>query len=842
MIIFENLKFSAQMAIRELRSGISGFRIFLICLVLGVGTITAVGTVKSGIEYAIGEKGSELLGGDAEAEFTYRLANTEELDWLKSISANMSEILEFRSMANVIRDGQKETALTQIKAIDDKYPLIGDVQLSSGRALRDILRQPKSAIMESDLVSRLGISIGDSFSLGLTEFILRDIIITSPDDAGANFGLGPRTILKTEDLKTSGLIAPGTLFSAKYRLMIAPSENFDTLKTLAKTKFENSGMRWRDSRNGAPGISEFVTRLSAFFIMVGLAGLIVGGVGIGSAVKSYLNRKIATIAVLRSLGATNFQIFMTYFIQLSILSLLGIALGLGLGASAPHILAPFLSVIIPIPIGIVFSLKPIYEAAIYGAIIATLFTLWPLSKCENIQTAALFREMNLLSYRLPRFKYLVWSLGLLIILLLTSALFNQNPKLTSWFALGFSVAVLALFLSARILMAIIKKLARFANGHPSTRWALASMGGTQEGTSNSLLAIGLGLTVLGIIGQVDGNLRTSINNDLPKVAPSYFVIDIQKSQIEEVRRTLNSYNGVTSFDEAPMLRGIITKINNEQASEVAGDHWVIRGDRGITYFEELPGRFNLTEGRLWPKNYSGKTQISFAAEQAEELGIGLGDRITVNIMGKEITGEITSLRNVDFSTAGIGFVIAMNPSALKNAPHSFITTIYANTESENGIFNTLARKFPNITLIKVKGVIERVSDLLGSIATASSYGALTTLITGFLVLLGSAASGQSARSYDAAILKTLGATQKELIISYIIRFSFIGATAGCVAIFFAICGAWGITTYVLELSFQIIWPTVFLVITGGLVANLLAGLYFAIKSLKVSPAKFLRSQ
>ena len=842
MIIFENLKFSAQMAIRELRSGISGFRLFLICLVLGVGTITAVGTVKSGIEYAISEKGSELLGGDAEAEFTYRLANTEELNWLKSISTNMSEILEFRSMANVIRDGQNERALTQIKAIDDKYPLIGDVQLSSGRALQDILRQPKSAIMESDLVSRLGISIGDSFRLGLTEFILRDIIVTSPDDAGANFGLGPRTILKTADLKTSGLIVPGTLFSAKYRLQIDPSENLDSLETLAKTKFENSGMRWRDSRNGAPGISEFVTRLSAFFIMVGLAGLIVGGVGIGSAVKSYLNRKITTIAVLRSLGATDFQIFMTYFIQISMLSLLGIALGLGLGASAPHILAPFLKVIIPIPIDIVFSLKPIYEAAIYGAIIATLFTLWPLSRCENIQTAALFREMNLLSYSLPRFKYVVSSVGLLIILLITSALFNQDPKLTSWFALGFSVAVLALFLSARILMAIIKKLARFANGRPSTRWALASMGGTQEGTSNSLLAIGLGLTVLAIIGQVDGNLRTSINNDLPKVAPSYFVIDIQKSQIEEIRRILNSYDGVTSFDEAPMLRGIITKINNEQASEVAGDHWVIKGDRGITYFEELPERFNLTEGLLWPRNYSGKTQISFSAEQADELGLGLGDNLTVNIMGKEITGEITSLRNVDFSTAGIGFVIAMNPSALKNAPHSFITTIYANTESEIGIFNTLARKFPNITLIKVRGVIERVSDLLGSIATASSYGALTTLATGFLVLLGSAASGQSARSYDAAILKTLGATQKELIISYIIRFSVIGATAGCIAIFFAICGAWSITTYVLELPFQIIWPTVFLVITGGLVANVLAGLYFAIMSLKVKPAKFLRSQ
>ena len=391
-------------------------------------------------------------------------------------------------------------------------------------------------------------------------------------------------------------------------------------------------------------------------------------------------------------------------------------------------------------------------------------------------------------------------------------------------------------------MYCIRKFSRVINGHPSTRWALAAMGGTQEGTNNSLIAIGLGLTVLALIGQIDGNLRTSINNDLPEVAPSYFVIDIQKSQIEEVRDILNSNKGVISFDEAPMLRGIITKINNKQASEVAGDHWVIRGDRGITYFEELPKRFNLTKGQLWPKDYSGATQISFAAEQAEELGLGIGDSVTVNIMGREITGEITSLRNVDFSSAGIGFVIAMNPSALKTAPHSFIMTIYASTEAETAVFNNLSSRFSNITLIKVRNVIERVSNLLSSMATASSYGALTTLAMGFLVLLGSAASGQSARSYDAAILKTLGATRQDLIISYIIRFSLIGATAGFVAIFFAIGGAWCITSFVLELPFKIIWDTALVIIMGGLIANLLAGLYFATQALKIKPANFLRAQ
>ena len=830
------------MAIRELRSGVSGFRIFLACLILGVGTISAIGTVKSGIEIAISEKGSELLGGNAEAEFTYRLANTEELKWLETISQNISRIIEFRSMAKFVEGGTNERALTQVKAVDNEYPLIGNVQLVSGKSFKDVFRQPKSAVMESDLASRLGIDIGETFSLGLTKFVLRDIIQSSPDDAGTNFGLGPRTIIKSEDLLDSGLIAPGTLFTAKYRLLIEPLKNLDELRALAKIKFENNGMRWRDARNGAPGISEFVSRLSAFFIMVGLAGLVVGGVGIGSAVKSYLNRKISTIAVMRSLGATNFQIFMTYFVQLAIISFIGITIGLVIGASVPHLCAPLLKVLIPIPISIVFSIKPLVEAAIYGTIIATLFTLWPLSRCENIQAAALFREMNLIKDGLPRLKYLVLSFILVIILLIISAVFNQNPELTSWFALGFTVALVTLFLSARLLMYCIKKLGRVINGHPSTRWALAAMGGTQEGTNNSLIAIGLGLTVLAIIGQVDGNLRTSINNNLPEVAPSYFVIDIQKSQIEEVRDILNSNKGVISFDEAPMLRGIITKINNKQASEVAGDHWVIRGDRGITYFEELPKRFNLTKGQLWPKDYSGATQISFAAEQAEELGIGIGDSVTVNIMGREITGEITSLRNVDFSSAGIGFVIAMNPSALKKAPHSFIMTIYASTEAETEVFNDLSSRFSNITLIKVRNVIERVSNLLSSMATASSYGALTTLAMGFLVLLGSAASGQSARSYDAAILKTLGATRKDLIISYIIRFSLIGATAGFVAIFFAVGGAWCITSLVLELPFKIIWDTALMIIIGGLIANLLAGLYFATQALKIKPANFLRAQ
>ena len=291
-----------------------------------------------------------------------------------------------------------------------------------------------------------------------------------------------------------------------------------------------------------------------------------------------------------------------------------------------------------------------------------------------------------------------------------------------------------------------------------------------------------------------------------------------------------------------MLRGVITKINNTPAREVAGSHWVTSGDRGVTYAHKPPQMTQVTKGEWWPENYEGPPQISFAAEEAAEIGLKLGDTLTINILGRDITGTITSFRDVDFSTAEIGFILTMNPTALNGAPHTYISTIYAEESSEIQILQEISTEYPNVTAIRVKEAINRVKDILTSIVKAISYGAGATLLTGFLVLIGAAAVGTQARIYEAAILKTLGAKRYQILLSFSIRAAMLGLGAGIIALLVGIIGGWAVSTFMMETDYSIIWTSAFAVIAGGVIATLGAGLIFIWRQLSARPARVLRDR
>jgi len=405
--------------------------------------------------------------------------------------------------------------------------------------------------------------------------------------------------------------------------------------------------------------------------------------------------------------------------------------------------------------------------------------------------------------------------------------------------LAATLAVLAL--AATVLRLIARAAAKRVRGHPRLRWALAAIGGPGEGATAVVLALGLGLSVLAAVGQIDGNLRRAISGNLPDVAPSYFFVDIQKDQINGFTERLTSDAAVGRVESAPMLRGVVTEINGQPAQEVAVDHWVVRGDRGITYAAEPGEDTRITAGDWWAEDYTGPPQISFAAEEAEELGLSLGDSLTLNVLGRAITGEITSFREVDFSTAGIGFVLTMNPAALAGAPHSFISTVYAEPEAETAILRDLAEAYPNITAIRVRDAIDRVAAVLAGLASAISFGALATLATGFMVLIGAAAAGTGARSYEAALLKTMGASRRTIASSFVLRAALLGLFAGGVALMAGIAGGWAVSHYVMETDFTVIWPNALMIIAGGVLGTVLAGLGFALKALNARPADMLRA-
>ncbi|WP_299967785.1 FtsX-like permease family protein [uncultured Roseobacter sp.] len=840
-----SLALATRLARRELRGGLRGFRIFLACLALGVAAIAAVGSVRSGIEAGLAREGAALLGGDAEMDFTYRYANEAERAWMEATATAVSEIVDFRSMAVVGEGDAARRALTQIKAVDDAYPLIGTVVLEPNITL-DAALTPQDgipgAVMERVLIDRLGLTLGDRFRLGTQVFYLSAVLVREPDSAAGGFALGPRTIVTTPSLAESQLLAPGTLFSTKYRLALPPETDLASLAVEARSRFEPTGMRWTDARNGAPGVSEFVDRLGAFLVLVGLSGLAVGGVGVSSAVRAYLAGKTGVIATLRTLGATRRLIFQTYFLQIGALSLLGIAIGLLLGALVPVAFAPLIEARLPIPAAIAIYPAPLAEAAIYGLLTAFLFTLWPLARAEEIKPATLFRDALSSHRRLPALPYLLTTGLVLAALLSLAGLFSGTWWLTLWTAGGICGALVLLSAAALAIRALSRRMAARSYGRAPLRWALAAISGPREGAGSVVLSLGLGLSVLAAVGQIDGNLRGAITGNLPEVAPSYFFVDIQQDQMAGFTTRLTEDPAVRDVQSAPMLRGIITRINDRPAREVAGDHWVLQGDRGVTYSAAMPDNTRLIAGDWWAEDYTGPPLISFAAEEAAEMGLAIGDTMTINILGRDITGTLASFREVDFSTAGIGFILSMNPAALAGAPHSFISTVYAEPQAEAQILRDLADSYPNITAIRVRDAIDRVADVLSGLAAATSYGAAATLLTGFLVLIGAAAAGTGARVFEAAVLKTLGASRRSILISFALRAGLLGLAAGLVALAAGIAGGWAVSHFIMDISYRVIWPSALAIIVGGVLATLAAGLAFAWAPLNARPAQVLRAR
>ena len=812
----------------------------MLCLIFGVASITAIGSLRGAIEAGLNSNGRVFLGGDAEIELTYRRASPQENDWMAQQSLQKPEILDFRSMA-VARDTSKRI-LTQVKAVDAAYPLVGEIVLSNGMSLPEALAGQNDlpgAVVAPALMRRLQLNLGDIMQLGEQEFVVMATLEKEPDNFG-NFALGPRSIVLAQDLEGSGLLSQGTIFSSKYRLILPNGADFDKVKAVFETDWATAGGKWKDARNASPGAARAIDRLSTFLVLIGLSGLVVGGIGVSAAVRAFVAKKTGNIAVLKTLGATPRQIFWIYSLQIIAYTVVAVILGVLLGAVAPFLARPFLPE--SLSAVAVISVYPgaLLEAATYGALAAAIFSIWPLAQTEQIRPANLFRGGTPQSW--PAARYVI-----VLVILLGGALwgavqFSGSITMTFWLLGGISLALLFLALMAGLFQLILKRVVRgkALQGRLALRAAVSAIASGTERAGPVVMGIGLGLAVLAAVGQIDGNLRNSMTKSLPDKAPSFFFLDIQSGQLDEFNQRLSDNTEVDRVETAPMLRGLVTQINGKPAAEVGGDHWVLRGDRGISYAAGMPENTSLIAGQWWADDYSGPAQISFSAEAAEEIGIGIGDSLTLNVLGRDITATITSLRDVDFSNAGMGFVILLNAAALAGAPHSHIATVYASEVAEIAILDELGQAFPNVTGIQIREAVLMVSGIVSSIASAASIGAIATLITGFLILIGAASASSEQRAYETAVLKTLGATRREILVSFALRSSMIGALAASVALGAGLLGGWAVNNFVFESSFEVIWSNAALIILGGVGATLITGVLFALGPLSQSAAAELR--
>jgi len=840
-----------RFALREMRGGLKGFYVFIACIAIGVGTIAGVGSLARALTDGIVAEGQTILGGDLDVSLIHRRLDGDERTWLDNLG-RMSEMAEMRAM--VRRPDTSDQALVELKAVDGAYPLYGTVELDAGGSLDEALAgsaAPYPVVADATLLARLGVDIGDTLALGRTSVRVVDTIDSEPDKLSGGVEFGPRLMISVDALDETGLVQPGSLVRWHYRIAGETSSfsasRIEDITQAANTTFPQAGWRIRSRTDAAPGLRDSIGRFAQFLTLVGLTALVVGGVGVANAVKAYLDRKRAVIATFRCLGADGGFVFRVYLIQILLLAGIGIAIGLVIGAVIPPLAAVLLEGILPVS-----SLTGIFPAqlalsVLYGLLTALAFALWPLGRAHDVPPTALFRERSGSEVRLPRRRYLAATAAVTVVLAVVAVLLAHDRFL----ALVYVVAVAAAFLLLRVVAWVIMALARRSPRPRSTgaRLALSNIHRRGALTPTVVLSLGLGLALLVTLALIDGNLRSTLTSRLPDEAPSFFFVDIQDREKDAFLQTLEGDAPAALIETQPMLRGRIVALKGIPAADYPAPpeaQWVLRGDRGITYSETLPDNSKVVAGQWWPQDYQGTPLVSFAEELGRELGLEIGDSVTVNVLGREIETEVANFRTVAWESLSINFVMVFSPNTFAGAPHAHLATLTypdgGTTEEEVGLLRTLAETHPTVTAVRVKDALDAVNDVVGDIALAIRAAASVTLVASILVLGGALAASHRGRIYDAVILKTLGATRARLVGAFALEYAIIGAATAVFAILTGTLAAWYVLTDIMDVEFEMMPLTAAGAVVVALGVTVGLGLVGTWRALGEKPAAILRNQ
>jgi putative ABC transport system permease protein len=836
-----------RIGMRELRGGLRGFQIFVACLALGVMVIAAVGALGDALRAGFARQGEMILGGDMTFARMHMRASQPERSAFDAIGT-VSETATMRTM--VRRMDLSEQALAELKAVDDRYPLVGAVTVETGQ-FRSFLAGP-GAVADGMLLERLGLKVGDRAKLGDTEIEIRAVLTAEPDGVADRLTYGPRLFVSLATLEATGLAKPGTLIKWRYAIDLpdAVLSDRDALKNLRASiaaSLPEAGFTSVDRHNPSPQVTRTLERLRQFLILIGLASLLIGGVGIANSVTTFIDKRVKVIAVLRSIGATTSQVFGIFLVQILAMTVIGIAIGLALGVAVPSLIDRMYGDALPIRAEFAVSPRSLAVAAIYGLLVSLMFALWPLGRTAHVKASVLFRDAITPRQGRPSPRVML-ALGALVIGLLGLALLTSDPK-----SLVFYVAA-GLTLMLVVFGYVGGAVARAARRVPKPSWpplalAVRNIGAPDGLTRSVVLSLGTGLSLLVAVALANASLVDELKGRLPDQSPDYFLLDVPKADYPGLAARIATAVPDVELTDAPMLRGRLVKLKGvpvEQLKAPAEAQWVLNGDRGLSYTSKIPEGSKVVAGNWWPGDYTGPPLVSFEADLAKKLGLALGDIVTVNVLGRNIDATITNLREVKWESIAINFVMVFTPNTLQAAPHNFLATIRlpkgTPRATEVSLVRDLGVAYPTVSAIRVRDAIDQVNKVFAKIMLAVQAAGSVTLLAGALVLAGALATAQRRRILEAVILKTIGARRRQILAAHALEYALLATLAALVAVVLGSLVAWVAVTRVMDLEFVFSLNAVLLTLAAaaGLIA--LFGGFGTWRVLKARPVPYLRSE
>ena len=828
-----------KIARRDLHRRFRGLRLLLVCLFLGVGALAAIGSLTGAIRGELEERGREILGGDIEVEVWQRDLSNDEKIALEQLGA-ISGGVRMQAMAST----EDAAAPVELKSVDDSYPLYGALTLTDGRSVgAPPLGQ---AWLAEGAAQRLDVAPGDTFTLGTLTLEVGGIIAEEPDRLSEGFALGPTMIVAVGIPEDAGLAAPGSMFQSKYRVAFETERDpQDTADALVE-EFPNAGFDMRTRDRASPGADRFVSRMGEFLTLVGLAALVIAGIGIGGGVSSYLEARRNSVATLKILGATSTDIARIYALQLGAAALAGALAGLVVGVLVTPVLGYALGGLLPVRVGVLFDPWALLRAAAFGLLVALIFAAPPLQRARHFPAMALMRARVTRLGANRRDLLLPVGGGLAAILALALVGVPQ-PMLSLLFLAGAAGLLLLLALLGLGIRKLSTRLPRPAN--PLLRNALANLDRPGAQTGALVTALGFGLSAFVLLAGIQTSLDANIARSVPQEAPDYFVLDIPRDRVGEFEQTVLQDHPDAYLRVVPNLRGAVLAYGPEDAmvrvadlEEIPDGAWPLRGERGLTYSDKVPEGNRITEGQWWGPFYDGEPLVSIEDGFARALDLKVGDYLTIGVLGVERRARIANFREIDWDSMGFNYAMVFSPNALNDAPHNLAATIDLPEGSQTGpLLRQLVRSFPSSSVIEVGQVLEEARVILEQVGIAILAAASVAVLAGIAVLLGAIAAARASRMYDNVILRVLGASRGQLLLLQLLEYGILALLLAGVALGLGSLMAWLVVVQLFEFDWLPDWPRVLAVLGGGLLLVLGFALGGSLPLLRAKPAQALRT-
>jgi putative ABC transport system permease protein len=843
------VSFILQMARREVRSSWKRLFFFFLCIGIGVASIVALRSTIQNANQAVAGEARLFLTADVQVD-SARPWTPESLAPINALAQpplvqGRAETIEANTMIRPADPGHEGAMMVELKGIESPFPLYGDFQLSDGRPFDYALLANNGAVVAPLVLERLGLAVGSEVKIGSSTFQIRGTVTHEPGGGGGGFRMGPRVFIERSAVEATGLTAFGSRARRKIFFKTAPGQ-MERFAEELRADLKNSLITVRSYKDSQENLNEQFTRAENYLSLTGLVILVLGGIGVSSVTRVFIEQKRKTIAVLKCLGATGPRITATYLVQVIALGLAGSLLGVGLAKVSLVAARHFFSESLPSNMSYQLTRSSVATGIGLGLLISVLFSALPLLRIRHIKPDMLLREASRgASGR--RFDWLRWVAGGLVALamVLMAAWQAGSIRVGLFFIGGLAATSGALYLAAWALILLVRR-ARSLGPFP-VRQAISGLHRPGNQTRVTVMAVGLGVFLVLAIQSLQANLLNEFDHLRGGNLPNMFLIDIQKDQAPGVAQIVEQNTGKRPV-LIPTVRARIVAIDGREIDLDKGEMKADRGRLGreyvLTYRPQLEANETIIEGKFWDPIPSSEPEVSIEESMRGLSGLKLGGSITFDILGRRMTARVTSVRHVDWRNSRTGFLLLFRPGTLESAPQTFVGAVDGPlAEPERSRFQrTLLDRFPNVSVIDVADILRSVNRILNNITLAVSFIGGFIFFSGGLILVGSIAMTKFQRIYEAAVLRTLGAKQKMLWTILITEYGLLGLVAGIVGSLAAGALSYAVSRFVLEIDWSFT-PGINLI---GIAATILlvvgVGALSSYDVLRGKPLSILRSQ